>query len=315
MTQASSKVDVETYLSTLKREVDGALDGYSNLSKAPRRLCSAMRYSLLASGKRLRPCLALIASELCGTNRAQAIPAAVALEFVHTYSLIHDDLPAMDDDDLRRGRPTCHRQFDEATAILAGDGLLTGAFEVLASSAWAPEVVSRCVATLARAAGAVGMVGGQADDVDWASSQEDGSERANRSESENFLNAIHRRKTGALISASLQLGGIVARASDDRLKVLEEFGYKWGLAFQISDDLLDVLGDEQTVGKRLHKDEEAGKLTYASLWGVEETRRRLEKTTKEAENVLRDAKGAFDVESLPFKTLLYLTEYVARRDK
>jgi len=315
MTQAKGKADVEAYLSTLKRETDYALDRYSNLSEAPSRLCSAMRYSLLAPGKRLRPSLALIASELCGTTRDKAIPAAVALEFIHTYSLIHDDLPAMDDDDLRRGRPTCHRQFDEATAILAGDGLLTGAFEILTSAPLESAVVSRCASTLARAAGAVGMVGGQADDVAWASSQDDDSRKSSSKTSEEFLNAIHRRKTGALISASLQLGGIVAGASDARLRTLEDFGYKWGLAFQISDDLLDVLGDEEKVGKRLHKDKDAGKLTYASLWGVDETRRRLDQTTTEAKEILYEAKAAFDVESLPFQTLLYLTEYVASRDR
>jgi len=314
MTQAHNRVDVESYMAALRREIEDALDKYSNLSGAPLRLCSAMRYSLLAPGKRLRPCLALIASELCGTSRVEAIPAAVALEFVHTYSLIHDDLPAMDDDDLRRGRPTCHRQFDEATAILAGDGLLTGAFEILSGASPVPAVVSRCVSTLARAAGAVGMVGGQADDVWWASQGGDVDKVGGRTP-EDFLNAIHRRKTGALISASLQLGGIVANASRERLKTLEDFGYKWGLAFQISDDLLDVSGDEQKVGKRLRKDKEAGKLTYASLWGVDEARRRLDQTTAEAKELLYDVKDSFDAASLPFQTLLYLTEYASRRDR
>ncbi len=253
-------------------------------SGCPVRLADAMRYSLLAPGKRLRPMLALMASEACGGTIEGAMPAACAVEMVHAYSLIHDDLPAMDDDDLRRGLPTCHKQFDEATAILAGDGMLTLAFEVLATQIRPGEVAARCCAVLAGAAGVVGMVGGQADDM--AGGLE--GEELDRVES------IHSRKTGALIGASLELGATCAGADSGRLDALDDYGRRLGLAFQITDDLLDVRGDSSAVGKRVGKDAQQGKATYPALLGVEASIQRAERLIGEACDALRPlgAKGA-----------------------
>jgi geranylgeranyl diphosphate synthase type II len=191
---------------------------------------------------------------------------------VHAYSLIHDDLPAMDDDDLRRGRPTCHKAFDEATAILAGDALLTRAFEVLARHVRPGEVAARCCATLAQAAGAEGMVAGQADDLD-SEHTEGGLAR---------LESIHRRKTGAMFGAALRLGGLTAGAENEQLDALDRFARNIGLAFQITDDLLDVSGDEATVGKRLGKDSDRGKLTFPAILGADQSATRAAQLIDEA---------------------------------
>jgi geranylgeranyl diphosphate synthase type II len=241
----------------------------------PARLAEAMRYSTLAGGKRLRPVLCLLAAEACGGEAAAAaaLPAACALEFVHTYSLIHDDLPAMDDDDLRRGRPTCHKAFDEATAVLAGDGLLTLAFEVIAGHVRPAEVAARCVLALAEAAGPAGMVGGQMADLQ-AEGRADATVEA--------LEAIHRRKTGALLRAALRVGALVARAPLDEIAALDRYGDSVGLAFQIVDDLLDVEGDEAKLGKRVNKDSGLGKWTYPALLGVEGSRRKARRLADEA---------------------------------
>jgi geranylgeranyl diphosphate synthase type II len=201
------------------------------------------------------------------------MPAACALELVHTYSLIHDDLPAMDDDDLRRGRPTCHKAFDEATAILAGDGLLTLAFEILTRHVRPAESAAACVLALAEGAGPAGMVGGQMADLQ-AEGRTDATLEA--------LEAIHRRKTGALLRASLRMGGIVAQAGESTLRALDSYGHAVGLAFQIVDDLLDVEGDEAKLGKRVGKDSGLGKWTYPGLLGVEGSRRRARQLAEEA---------------------------------
>jgi geranylgeranyl diphosphate synthase, type II len=199
------------------------------------------------------------------------MPAACAVEMIHTYSLIHDDLPAMDDDDMRRGRPSCHMQFDEATAILAGDALLAQAFEVIATGL-EPGIAGRCCAELARAAGPTMLVGGQADDL----------QAENLPGELEDLERIHRRKTGAMIRASLRLGGMIGRASEQQLAALDEYGEKLGLAFQIIDDWLDVHGDETTMGKRLRKDSSHGKLTFPALLGVEQSRFRAEQLVADA---------------------------------
>ncbi len=230
-----------------------------------------MRYSLLAPGKRLRPMLVLLAAVACGGSIEGAMPAACAVEMVHAYSLIHDDLPAMDDDDLRRGRPTCHKVFGEAMAILAGDALLALAFEVLAEGVRPPAMAGACCAALARAAGACQLVGGQADDIDGC-----------RTPTVEALESVHRRKTGAMISVSLALGAMTAGADRPRIEALAEYGCRLGLAFQITDDLLDVQGDEQAVGKRLQKDAKDGKLTFPGLLGVEASLRRAEQLVTEA---------------------------------
>jgi geranylgeranyl diphosphate synthase type II len=242
-------------------------------SDCPARLAEAMRYSVLAGGKRLRPLLVLMAAEACGAKEAAALPAACAVEIVHGYSLIHDDLPAMDDDDLRRGRPTCHRAFDEATAILAGDGLLTLAFEILAREVRPRDAALECIGALAEAAGPCGMVGGQMADL-----QAEGRNDASIEE----LEAIHRRKTGALLRASLRMGAAVAQATEKETEALDAYGRSVGLAFQIVDDLLDVEGDEAKLGKRVKKDSHLGKWTYPALLGVEASRSRARALAEEA---------------------------------
>ncbi len=264
----------------------------------PSQLAEAIRYSLLAPGKRLRPQLVLLAAEACGGSVKDALPAAVAVEMIHAYSLVHDDLPAMDDDDLRRGRPTCHKQFDEATAILVGDALLARAFEVLANDIRPPERAARSCAELARAAGASALVGGQADDL-GAEFRHIGLER---------LQSIHRRKTGALFRASLQLGAIAADATVGQQQALAAFGENLGHAFQIVDDLLDVGGEEGDVGKRLGKDRRRGKMTYPALLGVDESRRRAEQLI---------AQACLDLETFgeAAASLRALAEFVGRRTR
>ncbi len=271
------------FVEDARRRVDEALGLYlpeedeDPKALCPARLASAMRYSVLGGGKRLRPILCLLAAEACGGDITSALPAACALEMVHTYSLIHDDLPAMDDDDLRRGRPTCHKAFDEATAVLAGDGLLTLAFEVVAKHVQPAEAAIACVRILAEGAGPEGMVGGQMADLQ-AEGRTDATLEA--------LEAIHRRKTGALLRASLRMGAVVAGANEATLRALDVYGHAVGLAFQIIDDLLDVEGDETKLGKRVGKDSELGKWTYPGLLGVEGSRQRARQLAEEAVEAL-----------------------------
>lgn len=276
----------------------------------PETLREAIGYSLLAPGKRLRPILVLLAAEACGSEDEAALPAACAIEMVHAYSLVHDDLPAMDDDDLRRGRPTCHKEYDEATAILTGDALLTRAFGLLAEEIADPAVAIQCVEVLSRAAGADGMVGGQGDDLDESVGRTlfEQYERGETDACLATIESIHRRKTGAMFSASLELGWTVAGASEAQAAALRKYGECLGLAFQIIDDLLDVDGDEQATGKRLRKDLDQGKLTYPSLLGVEESRRRAEQLIGEAVDALTPlAPRAQRLESL--------ARFVAERDR
>jgi len=293
MTKITSMNRMEGIAKSLMPRIEAALDGFSNVGPGcPERLKEAMRYSLLAPGKRLRPMLVLLAAEACGGAIERALPAASAVEMIHAYSLIHDDLPAMDDDDLRRGRPTCHKAFDEATAILAGDALLTLAFETVARHIEPPAAAAACCAALAEAAGACQLVGGQADDM----AAEGGEfihhssiinpssplplpqpaqplpEVANPSStptSLDLLASIHRRKTGAMIRVSLRLGGMAAGADRRQLESLEQYGNNIGLAFQVVDDLLDVRSNRETMGKRTGKDAQRGKLTFPGLIGVE----------------------------------------------
>jgi geranylgeranyl diphosphate synthase type II len=249
-------------------------------SDCPPSLMEAMRYSLLAPGKRLRPILVILAAEASGDSE-KALPAACAVEMVHTYSLIHDDLPAMDDDDLRRGQPTCHKQFGEALAILAGDALLTLAFQVLASS-YPPRTASGCCLELARGAGAAGMVGGQVEDLAWEQ----------KSGTLPDLENIHARKTGALFRACLRLGFLAAqgeRADGGDANVregLDRYGRYFGQLFQVTDDLLDVESTAEQAGKRVQKDAIRGKLTYPSFLGSAESRRRAEQLAAEARSHL-----------------------------
>ncbi len=265
------------YLRGACRRVDEALLRYlpepSAGGPCPPRLAEAMRYSTMAGGKRLRPVLCLMAAEACGGETDLALPAACALEMVHTYSLIHDDLPAMDDDDLRRGRPTCHKAFDEATAVLAGDALLTLAFETVSTHVRPVEAALECVRLLAEAAGPRGMVGGQMADLE-AEGRGDGTVQA--------LESIHRRKTGALLRGALQMGGASAGAGPSQLAALDAYGRSVGLAFQVVDDLLDVTGDEAKLGKRVNKDSGLGKWTYPAFLGVEGSRLKARQLADEA---------------------------------
>ncbi len=270
---ASDSFSLECYSREVRDEVDRALSEYTTFdSGCPDQLREAIRYSLLAPGKRLRPMLVLMAAEACGGERSRAMPAACAVEMVHAYSLVHDDLPAMDDDDMRRGRPTCHKAFGEAVAILAGDALLTLAFEVLARDVRPQDVAARCCAALARAAGACELVGGQADDLAGQFTQ--GSLSA--------LEAIHRRKTGAMFLVSLELGALVAGAQASQRSALAEYGRRLGLAFQITDDLLDVRGSAVALGKQVGKDSSRGKITFPGILGVDESVRRAESLVSEA---------------------------------
>ena len=260
--------------SSLQEQVNQRLDAALDPSTdCPPILKEAMSYSLSAGGKRLRPILVLLSCEACGGDPESAYPAACAIEMVHTYSLIHDDLPAMDDDALRRGMPTSHIKFGEANAILAGDALLTRAFELLASEIEVKSIAADCCVDLANAAGAVGMVGGQVADLE--------SEHLTEATLEQ-LEAIHRRKTGRLICSALTMGARIGGADSELLRNLERYGTCIGLAFQITDDLLDLTGDEEKMGKGVRKDADHGKLTYPSLIGVEDSRQRAQNLVEEA---------------------------------
>ncbi|TWU36076.1 polyprenyl synthetase family protein [Novipirellula artificiosorum] len=253
----------------------------------PPRLAEAMRYALLAPGKRLRPGLVLMASETCGGTTEDAMPAAVAIEMIHAYSLVHDDLPAMDDDDLRRGRPTVHVKFDEPTAILVGDALQAQAFSHLLSHGLQrhptdPSRVASAVQVLASAAGAGQLVGGQFDDLAAEREAATDSPNSQRIRTLSHLEAIHRRKTGALFSAALDLGAILAGANSQSRQALFDYSKDLGLAFQVVDDLLDFTSDEQSLGKRVGKDADRGKLTYPGLLGIEGARTKAKQLVESA---------------------------------
>ncbi len=264
-------------LSADKSLIEHHLDRYLTFTAGcPPRLQEAMRYSVLGPGKRLRPLLVLLANRACGGVFEHALPAACAVELIHCYSLIHDDLPAMDDDDLRRGRPTCHRQFDEATAILAGDALIPLAFEIICRDSPTVEIAARCCHQLAVAAGATQLVGGQVDDLAAQFAEIDLQK----------LEQIHLRKTAAMIAVSLGLGAITASANESQQTALENFGKNLGLAFQIADDLLDLRGDEDKMGKRARKDQVLGKLTYPTALGIEDSIRLANLLVEEALQML-----------------------------
>ena len=249
--------------------------------QAAPRLVEAMQYALLAPGKRLRPALALEAARTCGGTWEQAAPAALAVEMIHAYSLVHDDLPAMDDDDLRRGRPTCHRAFDEATAILCGDALQPLAFQVLASG-MPMDVVPEACRVLAQAAGVESLVGGQVDDLaaerGWVTDLPDQTPE----QQVEWMERIHRRKTGRLFLASLDLGCLAAGGNAQCRGDLKDYGESFGLAFQIADDLLDAEGSESSMGKRVGKDAERGKITFPTVIGKELSRKRASTLSEQA---------------------------------
>ncbi|QFR33130.1 polyprenyl synthetase family protein [Ancylobacter sp. TS-1] len=273
-------------LARTAREVAAYIDAAIAASGAPgERLAGAMRHATLAGGKRLRPFLVVESAALFGVSRQAALPAAAALECIHCYSLVHDDLPAMDDDDLRRGRPTVHRAYDEATAILAGDGLLTLAFEILAREDAGPDAGVRIalVASLARAAGVAGMIGGQMLDLAAEGRFGDGAPLDLPAEAIIELQAM---KTGALLRQACEAGALLGRADADGRAALDRYARAVGRAFQIADDLLDVEGEAGTVGKAVGKDAAAGKATLVGRLGIEGARAELGRLVGEAEAAL-----------------------------
>ncbi|MBF0457276.1 MAG: polyprenyl synthetase family protein [Nitrospirae bacterium] len=256
-------MDLKTYLSGKKVLVEDFVSRYFEQPIAPEILHNSMKYSLLAGGKRIRPALCLTAYETCGGNGEDIMPQAAAIELIHTYSLIHDDLPAMDDDDLRRGKPTNHVIYGEAMAILAGDGLLTEAFRMFSSNdKIAPAMLLNAIHELSSAAGLFGMVAGQAMDII----------SEGKSHDTKILEFIHRNKTAALLKASVRLGGILYNAEDAAMSSLTGYGEAIGLAFQIVDDILDVTGTTEELGKPQGSDENKNKLTYPAVYGVERSR-------------------------------------------
>jgi geranylgeranyl diphosphate synthase, type II len=281
---SAAEIDLRTWLDRQREIVDTALDRFVPAAgRAPAIVCEAMRYSLFAGGKRLRPMLVLASAEAVAGRRGEsledaralALPAACALELIHTYSLVHDDLPAMDNDMLRRGRPTAHVVFGDGMAILAGDALLTEAFSVLAREPAASAAIPagelhrrrlEAAALVAEAAGAAGMVGGQALDLQAAVPGAAPLDEA-------ALRDMHSRKTGALILASVQAGAVMAGAGDPMLRTVERYAREVGLAFQIVDDILDVEGASADLGKTAGKDAAAGKPTYPALYGLDQSRR------------------------------------------
>ena len=276
MSQVSTNSGLTGLIGPYAELIEQRLKGYLGKLEGPGRLIEAMKYAGLGPGKRIRPVLVLMCNEACGGEVELALAAGCAVEMVHAYSLVHDDLPSMDDDDLRRGRPTCHKVYGEAGAILAGDALLTEAFGLIAKEIESAELAKALVAELAAAAGSDGMVGGQAADME---AEEDGGDAET-------LNYIHSHKTGKLIRACCRMGALTAGATEEQLQGLSTYGQAVGMAFQIIDDLLDVASSAEVLGKSVGKDETAGKLTYPSLLGIEAAREKVRQLSEQAEESL-----------------------------
>jgi geranylgeranyl diphosphate synthase type II len=271
-------MDLKGYLNARQKEVDRALDRFlPKASASPATIHKAMRYSLFAGGKRLRPALCLAAAEACGGDTSSALPLACAVECIHTYSLVHDDLPSMDNDDLRRGRATCHKVFGDGIAILAGDALLTIAFEIAAQAKGTTRYDLRTIIReIAVAAGSRKLIAGQVADLEGEG------RRLNRAQ----LRYIHTNKTAALLTASIRLGGMAANASATKLAALTAFGQALGLAFQVIDDILDVTQTSEKLGKSAGKDVAAKKATYPAVIGLEKSRAEANRLTSRAEAAL-----------------------------
>ncbi len=278
-------MELPQYLTARSATVDRALDRFlPRATVKPATVHKAMRYSLFAGGKRLRPILALAAAEACGGELGNALPAACAVECIHTYSLMHDDLPCMDDDDLRRGRPTSHKVFGEGVAVLAGDALLTIAFEILAQAeATRRYPVAMLIRELAVASGSQWLIGGQVADLEGEGKKLSGAE----------LRYIHRCKTAALLTASIRLGAMSANATPAKLASLTEFGQSLGLAFQVIDDILDVTQTTEKLGKTAGKDVAATKATFPAIYGLDRSRAEARRLTAAAHGALKSlgAKG------------------------
>lgn len=295
--------DLKAYLLEKRTQVDSALDEcFPKAEGLTADLIEAMRYSLFAGGKRLRPILCMAGAEAVGGEGQHVLPVACALELIHTYSLIHDDLPLMDDDDFRRGKPTNHKVFGDVIALLAGDGLLTEAFSLMtspaATGAIAPGRLLEAIRMISCAAGYGGMVGGQVVDMQWEGKKAD-------LETVKFL---HTHKTGALIEASVVSGAMVTGAPESLVRSVLSYGKKIGLAFQISDDILDVEGDSETMGKMAGADEEKGKTTYPSVLGLGESKKIQRELVQEAVQDL----NAFGEKAAPLRQIAY---YIIERKK
>lgn len=288
------KAQIEKYCDAVNTElmkyIPEANDGQRDVTKA-------MRYSLSNGGKRLRPIFVLEFCRMCGGDVNKALPYACAIEYIHTYSLIHDDLPCMDNDDMRRGKPSCHKMYGEATALLAGDALLTHAFEICSASELSDSQNLRAVSLLSQNAGVGGMIGGQVIDLKYEQSDPSISD----------ILTVHRLKTGALISAACILGCIAAGADDEKIALASRYAYMIGTAFQIRDDLLDVMGDEEKLGKPIGSDADNDKTTYVTLVGADRAQQDVKTLTDKAVEIL----DSF-CENDFMKTL---SEYLVNREK
>ncbi len=292
-------MSLKTYLVSRQALVDKALDRFlPRAATKPATIHKAMRYSLFAGGKRLRPILCIAAAEACGGEASKAIPPACAVECIHTYSLIHDDLPCMDNDDFRRGKPTSHKVFGEGVAVLAGDALLTIAFEILAQAeGWPRYRMPALVKELAVAAGSRWLIAGQVADLEGEGKRISGKE----------LQFIHKSKTAALLTASIRLGAMSANATETKLANLTTFGQSLGLAFQVIDDILDVTQTSEKLGKSAGKDVAAQKATYPAIFGLDHSRKEAQRLT----NVARKALEPFGEKAA---TLRSLADYLLARD-
>jgi geranylgeranyl diphosphate synthase type II len=297
---AKTQFDLQQFLATRTKTVNAALDKFLPSEKTkPATIHKAMRYSLFAGGKRMRPALCLAAAMACGGREADALPLACAVECIHTYSLIHDDLPAMDNDDFRRGKPTNHKVFGEGIAVLAGDALLTQAFEIAAQvKGWPRYPHQTIVLEIAKASGSLQLVAGQVADL----------EGEGKKLSVNELRYIHERKTSALLCCAVRLGGMSANCTTAQLKALTDFGYHVGLAFQVIDDILDVTQTSEQLGKTAGKDTRSQKATYPAIVGLEKSRKIAEQLTAKAFAALKVFKGkAVALEAL--------AEFLLKRDR
>ena len=293
-------MDLKTYLRTCQKQIDCALDRYlPKVNTKPATLHKAMRYSLFAGGKRLRPILCLAAAEACGGNVDDALPLACALECIHTYSLVHDDLPSMDNDDFRRGRPTCHKVFGDGIAVLAGDALLTVAFEIVSKAKPTPRYdISTLLGEIAVAAGSQKLIAGQVADL----------EAEGKKVKRDQLQFIHENKTAAILKSSVRLGAMSANAAGRKLSAITRFGQRLGLAFQIIDDILDVTQTSEILGKSAGKDATAKKATYPGVIG-------LQKSCEEARRLTRQAHNALSVfSSSDAEPLHALANYLLERE-
>jgi geranylgeranyl diphosphate synthase type II len=299
-TRPTNAFDLEGFLVKSTAEVNRVLGAFlPSAATRPATIHKAMRYSLFAGGKRMRPALCLAAADACGGSRSEAMPLACAVECIHTYSLVHDDLPAMDNDDFRRGKLTNHKVFGEGIAVLAGDGLLTQAFEIAAQcKGWSRYPHQRIILELASAAGSLQLIAGQVADL----------EAEGKAISAANLRYIHERKTSALLCCSVRLGGMSANCTAAQLKALTDFGYHVGLAFQVIDDILDVTQTSEKLGKTAGKDTKAQKATYPSIVGLARSRKIAQELTERAFAALKPFRGKA-------AALYGLAEYLLKRDR